>query len=141
LLSARFVLPPLFNWMGPSQEGLLIWSLCWCFLFVLIAEAFNLSPEIGAFLAGVSLAQLRFNEALRSRMTQLLSLVDAVFVFSRGVSMELGSDAAQCLPTRVISVLGLLAELGFFLWIMIRLGYGDRNGCMPGAAVAQISEF
>jgi Kef-type K+ transport system membrane component KefB len=141
LLSARFVLPPLFNWMGPSQEGLLIWSLCWCFLFVLIAEAFNLSPEIGAFLAGVSLAQLRFNEDLRRRVNPLMNLFVAVFFISLGVSMELGSAAEQWLPGLVISVFVLVAELVFFLWIMIRLGYGDRTGWMTGAAVAQISEF
>lgn len=141
LLSARFLLPHLFGWMGHSQEGLFIWSLGWCFLFVLIAEAFRLSPEIGAFLAGVSLAQLRFNEDLRRRVNPLMNLFVAVFFISLGAGMELGSAADQWLPGLVLSGFVLLAELVFFLWIMIRLGYGDRTGWMTGAAVAQISEF
>ncbi len=141
LLSARFVLPHLFGWMGRSQEGLFIWSLCWCFLFVLIAEAFRLSPEIGAFLAGVSLAQLRFNEDLRRRVNPLMNLFVAIFFISLGAGMELGAAADHWVAGLVLSVFVLIAELVFFMWIMIRLGYGDRTGWMTGAAVAQISEF
>jgi len=141
LLSARFVLPHLFGWMGRSQEGLFIWSLCWCFLFVLIAEAFRLSPEIGAFLAGVSLAQLRFNEDLRRRVNPLMNLFVAIFFISLGAGMELGAAADHWAAGLVLSVFVLIAELVFFMWIMIRLGYGDRTGWMTGAAVAQISEF
>jgi Kef-type K+ transport system membrane component KefB len=36
----------------------MIWSLSYCFAFVVAAEWLRLSPEIGAFLAGISLAQL-----------------------------------------------------------------------------------
>jgi predicted Kef-type K+ transport protein len=45
---------------GCRQRGgaVRIWSLCWCFLFVVAAELFHVSAEIGAFLAGLSLAQL-----------------------------------------------------------------------------------
>jgi Kef-type K+ transport system membrane component KefB len=57
LLAARWLLPRVFGWVAGS-EPMLIWSLSWCFLFVLGAEVLDLSLEIGAFLAGLSLAQL-----------------------------------------------------------------------------------
>ena len=141
LLSARYLLPHVFGWMGSSQEGLFIWSLCWCFIFVLVAQAFRLSPEIGAFLAGVSLAQLRFNEDLRRRVNPLMNLFVAIFFIALGAGMELGAAAEQWLPGLVLSVFVLIAEILFFVWILIRLGYGDRTGWMTGVAVAQISEF
>src|SRR5690606_22607596 len=73
LLSARFLLPRPFAWLARSVEALLIWSLLWCFLFVLGAEVLGLSLEIGAFLAGISLAQLPFNHELRRRIRPLMN--------------------------------------------------------------------
>ena len=43
LLASRFVLPRLFGWMSTSAEGLFIWSLTWCFGFVVAAEALHVS--------------------------------------------------------------------------------------------------
>jgi hypothetical protein len=37
-------------------DPMFIWSLCWCFALVFLAEVLQLSLEIGAFLAGLSLA-------------------------------------------------------------------------------------
>ena len=60
LLAARYALPRPFVWAARSPEMLFIWSLCWCFLIALAAKALHLSLEIGAFLAGISLAQLPY---------------------------------------------------------------------------------
>ena len=48
-------------------------------MIVGLAERFQLSLEIGAFLAGVSLAQLPFNQDLRRRIHPLMSFFIAVF--------------------------------------------------------------
>src|SRR5690606_26999771 len=54
-LCARWVLPRAFAAVARSPETTFIWALTWCFLLVLGAEFLELSLEIGAFLAGVSL--------------------------------------------------------------------------------------
>ncbi len=141
LLSARFLLPRLFAWMAPSAEGMLIWSLAWCFLFVAGAEVFHLSVEIGAFLAGISLAQLPYNEDLRRRVRPLMNFFVLVFFVSLGVQMEPGA-ALQHWPAAVLLTLFVLVGKPImFMLIIARMGYPERTAFLTSVTVAQISEF
>ncbi|MEI6280231.1 MAG: cation:proton antiporter, partial [Verrucomicrobiae bacterium] len=60
LAASRYALPRPFAWASGSQATLFIWSLGWCFLVVAAARFGNLSVELGAFFAGLSLAQLPY---------------------------------------------------------------------------------
>ncbi|MGH7444182.1 MAG: cation:proton antiporter, partial [Longimicrobiales bacterium] len=139
--AARFVLPRLFGWIAPSQDGIFIWSLCWCFLFVLGAELFHLSAEIGAFLAGISLAQLPFNEDLRRRVAPLMNFFVAVFFISLGAGMQVSGAAEHWVAAVVLSLFVLLGKPIMFVWIIARTGYGERTAFLTSITVAQISEF
>ena len=141
LLSARHLLPRLFAWMAPSAEGTLIWSLAWCFLFVAAAELFHLSVEIGAFLAGISLAQLPYSEDLRRRVRPLMSFFVMVFFTSLGVQMEIGAAREHLVAAVVLSLFVLIGNPFIFLVIIGRMGYGRRTAFMTSVTVAQISEF
>jgi Kef-type K+ transport system membrane component KefB len=141
LLSARYLLPPLFRWIAVSGEALFVWSLCWCFLFVIGAEVFHVSAEIGAFLAGLSLAQLPYNHDLRRRVHPLMNFFVAVFFVSLGVQMEFGAAAQHWLSALVLSLFVLIGNPVIFLWIIARMGYGERTTFLTSVTVAQISEF
>lgn len=141
LLAARWILPPLFRWIAVSAEALLVWSLGWCFLFVLCAELFHLSAEIGAFLAGISLAQLPFNHDLRRRVHPIMNAFVAVFFVSLGARMQLGDALEHIGPAIVLSPFVLLGNPFIFMWIIARMGYGERTSFLTSVTVAQISEF
>jgi Kef-type K+ transport system membrane component KefB len=141
LLSARWVLPRVFGWVAGEPEPLLIWSLCWCFLFVLGAEVLHLSLEIGAFLAGVSLAQLPYNHELRRRVHPLMNFFLAVFFVSLGVQMEFGGAVQHATSAVVLSLFVLIGNPFIFMVIITRAGYGQRTSFLTSVTVAQISEF
>jgi hypothetical protein len=141
LLSARYVLPRLFGWIAGAPEPLLIWSLCWCFLFVLGAEGLNLSVEIGAFLAGVSLAQLPYNHEFRRRVHPLMNFFIAVFFVSLGIQMQLGAALDHIFSASALSLFVLIGNPLIFMLIITRLGYGERPAFLTSVTVAQISEF
>jgi Kef-type K+ transport system membrane component KefB len=141
LVAARYLLPPVFGWIAGSTEALFIWSLCWLFLFVLGAEALHLSPEIGAFLAGISLAQLPYNHELRRRVAPLTNFFIAVFFVSLGVQMELGAAQAHWGSALALSLFVLIGNPFIFLLIIARMGYGERTAFFTSVTVAQISEF
>ncbi|CAN5769318.1 cation:proton antiporter [soil metagenome] len=141
LLSARFLLPRIFGWVANSSEAMFIWSLCWCFALVFAAETLQLSLEIGAFLAGLSLAQLPYNEELRRRVHPLMSFFIAIFFVTLGVRMELGAAATHATSAIVFSVFVLIGNPLIFMWIIARLGYSERTSFMTSVTVAQISEF
>lgn len=141
LLATRYLLGRPFRWAVRSPETLFIWSLSWCFLIVLLAQALQLSVEIGAFLAGLGLAQFPFNDDLRRRVQPLMNFCIAVFFVSLGVEMDFGGGLADLGTTAVLSLFVLLGNPFIFLWIIARMGYSRRTSFRAGVTVAQISEF
>jgi Kef-type K+ transport system membrane component KefB len=141
LLSARYVLPPLFGWISASLEGLFIWSLAWCFLFVVAAELLQVSVEIGAFLAGLSLAQLPFHVSLRRSVHPLMNFFVMVFFVSLGVQMEVEEATRHWGAAIALSAFVLIGNPLIFMAIIARTGYGERTAFLTSITVAQISEF
>ncbi|TVR00359.1 MAG: portal protein [Deltaproteobacteria bacterium] len=141
LVASRWVLPRPFAWAARSPETLFIWSLCWCFAFVLGAELMSLSPEIGAFLAGVSLAQLGCAHDLRRRVQPLMNFFIAVFFVTLGAQMQLGEASEQLLPALVLALFVLIGNPFIFMIIIARFGYSEETSFKTSVTVAQISEF
>ncbi len=141
LLAARYALPRPFVWAARSPEMLFIWSLCWCFLIALAAQALHLSLEIGAFLAGISLAQLPYNQELRRRVHPLMNFFIAVFLVSLGIKMGMHAAFAHWHAVALLSLFVLIGDPLIILWIMARLGYGERTSFLGSVSLAQISEF
>jgi Kef-type K+ transport system membrane component KefB len=141
LLAARWVLPRALGWISKAPDALLVWSLAWCFLLVLAAEAIGLSAEIGAFLAGIAIAQLPYASDLHRRVGPLTNFFIAVFFVSLGLQMEVGAATALWRPAVVLSLFVLIGNPFIFLWIIGRMGYGRRVSFLTSVTVAQISEF
>lgn len=141
VLSSRYLLPRPAAWMARSSEGFLVWSLVWCFAFVAGARQMGLSPEIGAFLAGLSLAQLPFNENLRLRVRPLMNFAIAIFFVVLGVQMELGAALDRWGTSVLLSLFVLVGNPLIFLVLIARCGYSERTAFLAGVTVAQISEF
>jgi Kef-type K+ transport system membrane component KefB len=141
LVASRWFLPRVFGWAVPASEPMLIWSLCWCFLFVLAAELLGLSLEIGAFLAGLSLAQLPYTHEMRRRVHPLMNFFLAVFFVALGLQMEFGGAVEHATSAVVLSLFVLIGNPFIFMFIITRTGYGQRTSFLTSVTVAQISEF
>lgn len=141
LVAAKYILPMPFRWAARSPEILLIWALSWCFLMVLGAHAFGLSHEVGAFLAGMSLAQLPYNENLRMRVHPLMNFFIAVFFVTLGVRVDLDGALAQLGATAALTAFVLIGKPLVFLGIIGGMGYGRKTAFLTGVTLSQTSEF
>jgi Kef-type K+ transport system membrane component KefB len=141
LLSSRFLLPRPFAWVAGSPGTLFIWSLGWCFAVVALAYKLGLSVELGAFFAGVSLAQLPYNRDLQHRIKPLMNFFVAVFFATLGMGMTPGSAVAEWFPIAVLSLFVIIGNPFIFLLIISRMGFGERTAFFTSVTVAQISEF
>lgn len=140
-LAARFLLPTLFRRVASERETLFVWSLAWCFLFILAAEAFHLSVELGAFLAGLAVAQLPEAHDLGRRVAPLTSFFLAVFFVALGVELEPGAASGA---VGVVAALALLATPGkgiLVAWLLARLGEDEETAVRTGVVLSQTSEF
>jgi Kef-type K+ transport system membrane component KefB len=141
LAAAKYVFPKAFTWVAQSSEAMLIVSLFWCFLFVQAAIVFDLSVELGAFLAGISLAQLDCSQDLRRRVRPLVNFFIAVFFLTLGAQMELSIRPQDLFAAVLLSLFVLVGNPIIFIVILKKMGYSFQTAFLAGVTVAQISEF
>ncbi len=139
--AARYVLPRLFAWLAESPEALFVASLTWVFLFILGAEALHVSVELGAFVAGVAMAQIPFNEELRRRVHPLVDFFLAVFFVTFGAAMDPRSAAGQLPAVVALSLFALLLKPLIVAALLSRMGHGRRTAFLSGLTLGQTSEF
>ncbi len=141
LVASRYFLAKPFRWAARQSDMMFIWGVCWCFLVVGAAYWLQLSVEIGAFLAGISLAQLPISDDLRRRVHPLTNFFLAVFFVSLGIRMEFGEVGAHLGSAAALSLFVLLGNPFIFMIIISRMGYSEKTAFKTSVTVAQISEF
>jgi len=140
-LLMRRILPRLMAYLARSQELLVLFAITWAVALSTAAELLGFSKEVGAFLAGVSLASTEQRDAVAGRLTVLRDFLLLFFFIDLGARLDLGQFRGELLPAAVLSLFVLIGNPLIVMIIMGAMGYRRRTGFMCGLAVAQISEF
>jgi len=139
--ASRWLLPKPFAWAARSPDVALVWSLTWCFLMILLARLLGLSLEIGAFLAGISLAQLQHNEDLHRRVHPLMNLFVAIFFVTLAIPMSFDNFGGSWLAPVLLASFVIIGNTTIYLLLIPRFGFSARTALLTGITGAQISEF
>jgi len=139
-LVSFYMLPKIFRFIAKNQELLFVLSIAWCFLCAILSYYLGLSIEIGAFLAGLSLAYLPYSFEIVSRVKSLRDFFLIMFFVALGtqVSVDFGKNI---IPIAVFSLFVLLVQPLIVMVILGFLGYRKRTSFLTGISIAQISEF
>ena len=140
-LLMRYVLPGIVKAMVHSQELLILFSISWALILAAVGDYLGFSKEVGAFLAGISLASTDYREIISSKMTTLRDFLLLFFFINLGAGLDLSLIGEQIKPAVVFSLFVLLGNPLIVLVIMGLMGYRKRTSFLAGLAVAQISEF
>ncbi len=141
LLLARYVLPTLLDFIARNQELTLLFVVAWAAALAAVGYWLGLSMEVGAFLAGVSLASTPYRESLGARLISLRDILILFFFIELGSTMVLPAALAQLLPAIVLAAFVLIGKPLIVMSIMGLMGYRKRVSFLSGLALAQISEF
>jgi Kef-type K+ transport system membrane component KefB len=136
-----FVLPKLLHHLARSQELLLIFAIAWAVALSALSELLGFSSEVGAFLAGISLASTRYRDAIGSRLVSIRDVLLLFFFVDLGAHLDLHLLGAQIIPALVLSLFVLIGNPMIVMAIMGYMGYRKRTSLLSGLTVAQISEF
>ena len=139
--AARFVLPAITARLARSPELLLTFAISWAVALAAGGELLGFSREVGAFLAGVSLASSPFRETLSGRLTTLRDFLLLFFFINLGASLELGELGDRTVAAVILSAFVLVGNPLIVMVLMGLMGYRKRTGFLAGLTVAQISEF
>jgi Kef-type K+ transport system membrane component KefB len=140
-LLMKFVLPPLVHRLARSQELLILSAIAWAMFLAAVGDYLGFSKEVGAFLAGVSLASTPFRESISGRLVSLRDFLLLFFFIELGAGLDLSLIGAQLVPATVLSLFVLVGNPMIVMVIMGVMGYRKRTSFLAGLTVAQISEF
>ncbi|WP_204079514.1 cation:proton antiporter [Mycobacterium riyadhense] len=140
-LLLRYVLPWLIHVIACSQELLVLFGVSYATSAAALSEWLGLSSEVGAFLAGVSLASTPYRVAIGARLVSLRDFLLLFFFLDLGSRLEFTDLTRQIASASVFSALVLIGNPLIVLAIMSVLRYPVRVGFLAGLTVAQISEF
>jgi Kef-type K+ transport system membrane component KefB/voltage-gated potassium channel Kch len=141
-LFSRYVLPWLFKSVAMNPEVLLIISLAWCFSLSLIAASplFGLSMEMGALIAGISMATFPYSLDVMTKVTSLRDFFITLFFVTLGMQIP---SFDLSIMIEAITLLCLLYFLRFsFIYLPLHfLKAGHRTSLVSSINLAQVSEF
>ena len=140
-LLSRYVIPRVLNWMASSPELTLLFGVAWAVALAAISAMLGLSMEIGAFVAGVSLASTAYRESLGARMVSLRDILILFFFIELGAMLTFTDAVEQLWPAIVLSLFVLIGNPIIVMVIMGIMGYRSQVSFRAGLVVAQISEF
>ncbi|AUX08166.1 Kef-type K+ transport system, membrane component [Halalkaliarchaeum desulfuricum] len=142
LASSRYLLPHLFRRIADRKDVFLVVAIAWAFLFISIAEVFNLSVEVGAFLAGISLAQLPYSKELEDRITPITDFFILVFFATIGLQIEsLASLLAYWQEAIIASVVLMVGNFWIMFSLIDREGFSVETSFVGSINMVQVSEF
>lgn len=142
IASSRYLLPELFRRIADDKDAFLIIAIAWAFLFIAIAEGFDLSVEVGAFLAGLSLAQLSYSTELEDRITPITDFFILIFFASIGLQIEgVTSLLAYWQEAIVASLILMIGNFWIMFYLIDREGFDPETSFLGSINMVQVSEF
>ncbi|MFQ5508391.1 MAG: cation:proton antiporter [Leptospirillia bacterium] len=140
-LVMRYVMPSLLPRFAHSRELLLLSATAWALFLSASGHGLGFSHEVGAFVAGVSLAATPFHDAIGARLTALRDFLLLFFFVDLGAHVNLGYMDEILLPTLVLSAFALLLKPILTGALLLGAGYNSRTATLTGLTLGQISEF
>ena len=139
----RYLLRPVFQAIAQShiQEIFTAAALLVVIGVSLLMAGVGLSMSLGAFLAGVLLADSEFRHELEANIEPFKGLLLGLFFISVGMSVDLGLITSK--PFVVVSaVIGLMAAKAGVLFVIGKLsGHSTQSARNLAAALSQGGEF
>jgi len=142
LLFVRWlVLPRLNRMIAKSQEFLFLFAIGWGLGIAALFSKAGFSLEIGALLAGVTLASQPYAQEIASRLKPLRDFFIVLFFISLGSHLGLSQISTVLPAALLLSALVLVGNPLIVMSIMGISGYTKKTSFKAGIAGAQISEF
>lgn len=141
LLFVRYILLPLIHRFDRFHEYIFLVAIGWCLGLAQLAQVAGLSAEIGAFIAGVSVATSPIAQYIATSLKPLRDFFLILFFFSIGASFNLTLVGEILIPALILTVLVLVLKPIVFRFLLRRISESNQLAWEVGFRLGQISEF
>lgn len=140
-LTTRYLIPRLLHNFAQSTELLLIFAITWAIVLASISDSLGFSKEVGAFIAGVTLAYTPYRPILGARLISLRDFLLLFFFINLGVHININHFHTEIIPALIFSAFVLLGKPIMVTVLMGRMGYRKYTTTITSLSLGQISEF
>ncbi len=137
----KFVITRLLLKFDVIKELIFILALGWGLFVAGVAEMLGLSFEMGAFIAGISLATVPIALVIAEELKPLRDFFLILFFFSIGAEFDLVASQQIIVPGLIITTLLMVAKPVIFNWGFKIIGEKPQNSAEIGVRLGQASEF
>jgi len=137
----KYLLLPLITRFDRYQEYLFILAIGWCLAMAEGAKLAGLTHEIGAFIAGVTLATSPIAQFIAISLKPLRDFFLVMFFFALGAGFDLSMLSSIALAATVLATLILVIKPVTFRILLGRFSERKPLAWDIGMRLGQISEF
>jgi len=137
----RYVFLPLVTKFDRIQEYIFLLSIGWCLGMGELAVYFGLSHEVGAFIAGVSIASSPISLFIAQSLKPLRDFFLVLFFFTIGASLNLQMLPNVILASSLLAVIFLVLKPLSFRFLLSNLSENRKLAWDVGFRLGQNSEF
>lgn len=137
----RWILRPLLAKFDQVQEYLFLVAIGWCLGMAVLATLFKLSAEIGAFIAGVTIAASPIARYIAESLKPLRDFFLVMFFFAVGAEFDIHSLKIIAIPALLLTAAIFIVKPWTFHWLLKWTGESNKVSWEVGVRLAQGSEF
>ena len=139
--AVRFVLLPLIQRFDRFQEYIFLLAIGWCLGMAESAQMLGLSAEIGAFVAGISIATSPISQHIAVSLKPLRDFFLILFFFAVGARFDLAMLSQVWLPATSLALLVLAMKPLTYRWLLQGMSERRVLAWDLGFRLGQASEF
>ena len=140
-LVVRYLVLPLIHKFDAFHEFIFLAAIGWCLAVASAAKLIGLSLEIGAFIAGVSMATSPIAQYIAENLRPLRDFFLVMFFFSVGAAIHFDLLLEVALPTFVLAMLLVALKPVVFRGLIAWQGDSTKVAWEAGVRLGQTSEF
>ena len=137
----RYILVKLISKFDQIHEYIFLLAIAWCLGVSELAVALGLSHEIGAFIAGVTLASSPIAFFITEKLKPLRDFFLIIFFFALGATFNMGEIDILIVPALLLALGVILLKPLVFKILFCRVGESSEISLEVGIRLGQISEF
>jgi Kef-type K+ transport system membrane component KefB len=137
----RYVLDKLLTKFDKIHEYIFIISIAWCLCMAELSHFMHLSEEIGAFIAGVTLASNPISLYVAESLKPLRDFFLVIFFFTIGAGFNFGYLPEIIVPALALAACIMILKPLTFGWLLHKSGETKAMSWEIGVRLGQISEF
>ena len=140
-LAVKYLLLALINRFDRFQEYIFLLAIGWCLGMAEAATALGLSAEIGAFIAGITLATSPISQYIAINLKPLRDFFLILFFFALGAQFNLNLLADIILPATLLAIMMTIVKPIVFRFLLQGMDEHRDLAWSVGFRLGQNSEF